>query len=342
MKRAGIRRALLAAVLAVTTAMPVRAGSSAVVLMYHGFGDGGSSTNTGIAQFEAHLAELRSGGYAVLPLSRIVDAIRSGRPLPDLAVAITVNDAPRSAYDVAWPRLKAAGLPFTVFVTTSVVDGRGRNYMSWDQLRELAKAGVEIGAQTHDHPHLPAETAERARTGMEQADRRIAEEVGRRPTLFAYPYGEAGLAQRDLAREHGYAAAFGQHSGPAYPGSDPFYLPRFPLGRDEGEIVRFRRVARSLPLPVENVLPPDSSLAVNPPRFEFTVAEGVERPDRLGCYASHTGALSLARSGRRVSMRPPRPFPPTRGRINCTVPGPDGRWLWYGMQFHVPTRPTAR
>ncbi|MEO5372825.1 MAG: polysaccharide deacetylase family protein [Alphaproteobacteria bacterium] len=330
--------AVLAASLALCAPGPCEAGTSAVVLMYHGFGDGGSSTNTGIAQFEAQLAELRSGGYAVLPLSRVVEAIRDGQPLPDLAVAITINDAPRSAYEVAWPRLRAAGLPFTVFVTTSVVDHRGRAYMSWDQLRELARAGVEIGAQTHDHPHMPAQSADRNRAEMETANQRIAAETGHRPTLFAYPYGEAGTAEIDLVRAAGYGAAFGQHSGPVHPGADLHSLPRFPLGREEGGIDRFRRILRTLPLPVEDVRPANPALTSNPPRVEFTVAEGVEGLERIGCYASHTGRLVVERHGRRVSMRPPRPFPPTRGRINCTVPTDQGRWRWFGMQVYVQER----
>ena len=62
--------------------------------MYHRFGEQGfPSTNTTIEQFEAHLDELTSGAYTVLPLIDITRAILAGESLPDRSVAITIDDA---------------------------------------------------------------------------------------------------------------------------------------------------------------------------------------------------------------------------------------------------------
>jgi hypothetical protein len=128
---------------------------SAVAIMYHRFGeDAHPSTNIKLEQFDAHLAELSSGKYAVLPLPEIVAALRSGTPLPDRAVAITIDDAYRSVYTEAWPRLRKAGLPFTLFVATQPVEQGLPGFMTWDQIRELRDAGVTIGAHTHTHAHL--------------------------------------------------------------------------------------------------------------------------------------------------------------------------------------------
>ena len=58
--------------------------SAAVLLMYHRFGeDDLPSTSIRLEQFEAHLAELKSGGYQVLPLPQIVAALRDRKPLPE-------------------------------------------------------------------------------------------------------------------------------------------------------------------------------------------------------------------------------------------------------------------
>src|SRR3546814_19795417 len=79
--------------------------------MYHRFGEHkAAATNITLQQFAAHIAELTSGRYSVLPLPDIVAALREGRPLPDRTVAITIDDAYRSVYREAWPMLKAAGL----------------------------------------------------------------------------------------------------------------------------------------------------------------------------------------------------------------------------------------
>jgi hypothetical protein len=101
---------------------------------------------------------------------------------------------------------------------------------------------------------------------------------------------------------------------------------------------RFRLVANALPLPVTEQTPRDPLVAPgdNPPRLSFTVAEGVTGLERLDCYVSGQGRMELKREGaRRFTGRPARPFSPGRTRINCTAPGPDGRWRWLGMQFYV-------
>ena len=99
---------------------PNATSNSAAVLMYHRFAEPAHpSTNIRIDQFEAHIEELKSGPYTVVPLADVVAAMTGGKPLPDRAVAITIDDAYLSVYTEAWPRLQAAGFPFTVFVATS-------------------------------------------------------------------------------------------------------------------------------------------------------------------------------------------------------------------------------
>ncbi len=47
--------------------------------------------------------------------------------------------------------------------------------------------------------------------------------------------------------------------------------------------------------------------------------------------------MAIERLGaRRFEVRLAEPFPPGRARVNCTLPGPAGRWRWFGMQFVVP------
>jgi peptidoglycan/xylan/chitin deacetylase (PgdA/CDA1 family) len=136
-------------------AMDAYAGNSAVIFMYHRFGeDEYPSTSIKLEQFEAHLAELKSGGYTVMALPDIVKALEKGTALPDRTIALTIDDAYLSVYEDAWPRLKKLGLPFTLFVATDPVDQGIQGYMSWSQIRELSKSGVAIGSQTASHLHM--------------------------------------------------------------------------------------------------------------------------------------------------------------------------------------------
>jgi peptidoglycan/xylan/chitin deacetylase (PgdA/CDA1 family) len=318
---------------------PVAETASAVVLMYHRFGEEDlPTTSIRIDQFEAHLAELKSGDYQVLPLPRIVTALRDRKPLPDRAVAITIDDAYRSVYLEAWPRLRAAGLPFTLFVSTDVIQHGGGDYMSWDEIRELARNGVEIGNQTASHPHLPTLPLDKARDEIRAANARIEAEIGQKPTLLAYPYGEYSAAIREMVANEGFHAAFGQHSGVAYSQMDRHQLPRFPLNENYGGLDRFRLVANALPLPVTDLTPNDPVLTGrNPPAIGFTVMSGIGDTAQLDCFASRQGRTHIERlPAGRIEIRLAEPLPAGRSRLNCTMPGPDSRWRWFGLQFYVP------
>ena len=315
--------------------------SAAVILMYHRFGEAKyPATNIRMEQFRAHLHELARPAYRVRPLPEIVEALRSGRPLPPRTVGLTIDDAYRSIYTQAWPLLKAAGLPFTIFVATEGVDRGYRELMSWAELRELVASGlVTLGNHSVSHLHMADHGRARNVAELRQASARIEAETGRAPTLLAYPYGETSTNVRAVAEELRFAAAFGQQSGAIGTGMDELTLPRFALNEHYGTLERFRLAVNALPLPVRDVIPQDPVLTSqnNPPLFGFTVAPEAGGLERLACYVAGQGRLALRAVGaRRVEGRPGAPLPPGRTRINCTLPGPEGRWRWFGVQFYRP------
>ena len=333
-KLGGIIAALM---LTLAGVQPLRAADSAVVFMYHRFDDDRfPSANTRLDQLDAHIAELKQGGYTVWSLPRIVAQLKSGQPLPTKVVGLTIDDAWSSVYRVAWPKLKAANFPFTVFVVTDETDRGGGEYMSWDNIRELAQSGlVTIGSQGAGHPHMPTLTASDMADDLRRAANRFQDELGMVPKLFAWPFGEMSREAVKVVQAAGYDVAFGQHSGPAWSGADPYFLPRFALNETYGEIDRFRLAAHTLALPAVDITPADPKLLTNPPSFGFTLAQEVPGAELLACYAAHEGKVVTEQLGPRVEVRMTKPFPPGRGRINCTIPTLDGRWRWFGWQFYV-------
>ncbi|MQA64969.1 MAG: polysaccharide deacetylase family protein [Alphaproteobacteria bacterium] len=315
------------------------AAGSAVVLMYHRFGEARyPATSIRIDQFEAHIRELTSSAYRVLALPEVVAALRDGRRLPDRTVAITVDDAFTSVYREAWPRLRAANLPFTLFVATGQIAERpGGEYMTWDQVREMAKAGVTIANHSVTHARLPELGNRRIAEELEMSSAMLQKELGVRPTIHAYPYGEASTHVLAAARKAGFVAAFGQHSGVLHPKSNMDYLPRFALNETYGSIERFRLAVNALPLYATDISPSDPTLQRNPPPFGFTVPEGVPPGNLLACYSSQHGKLAIERLGaRRIEVRLPSALRAGRARINCTLPARGGRWRWFGYQYYVP------
>ncbi|NQV84126.1 MAG: polysaccharide deacetylase family protein [Rhodospirillales bacterium] len=315
------------------------ADANAVVIMYHRFGESRyPSTNVTIKQFDAHLEELSTGGYTVMALPDIIKAMRSGQALPERTVGISIDDAYLSVYTEAWPRLKAAGFPFTIFVATDPVDQNTHDFMTWAQVREMAEAGVTVAAHTGSHLHMPKASQARNLDELARSKKRVQEMLGQTPEIFAYPYGESSLGVQAMAKDAGFIAAFGQHSGAFNAGAEMFDLPRFAMNENYAGMARFRLAANALALPVMDLTPTDPLIKThNPPAMGFTLTRDIKGIERLSCFAAHEGSAKLERLGqRRIEVRVETPFPKGRTRVNCTQPGPDGRWYWFGRQFYRP------
>lgn len=314
---------------------PAKAADHVPVLVYGSFGAEGPRA-VKLEQFETQLNEIANGGWQVLPLSEIVMALRKRKPVPARAIAISIDDAHESVFTEAWPRLKRAGLPFTLFVSTGALDRSAPGYMSWAQLRTLSEAGVEIGNLTVSQPHMAQQTDERNGEEIATAQSRIREETGQEPQLFAYPYGEWTPAVRRQVIQSGFLGAFGQQSGVAHAGADWFSFPRFPINENLGGLSRFLMAATALPLVVVDVEPAGTVIETTRPRIAFTVDPEAGPLDRLACFASsEPGPLGLLLGDdRRVEITLTRELPVGRTRINCTLPAAEGRWQWFGLQLN--------
>ncbi len=314
--------------------------TKAVVIMYHRFGEGDfPSTNISMDQFRAHVEELKTGGYNVTSLPKIIAALRNGEPLPPKTVGLSVDDAYESVYTKAWPILKAAGFPLTIFIATDPIEQHTDRYMSWDQLRTLADEGVTMGSQTKFHPHMADLSAEANKTEIRISNEIFEEKLGKVPDLFAYPYGEASTEVMALVKDAGYVAAFGQHSGAIGSGGELYNLPRFAMNESYGSIDRFKLAANALPISVTDITPANPTFGKpNPPLIGFTLTWPETGLDRLTCYASHVEKLELQRLGKRIEVRTDKAMPPGRTRLNCTIPAGNGRWYWFGQQYYVPKK----
>lgn len=314
--------------------------NGAMVFMYHRFGENNlPQTNIRLEQFEAHLEEAKNGRYSVMSVPDILSALNEGRALPDRAIAFTVDDAYLSVYTEAWPRFRKAGIPFTLYVATRLINQGNKNYMSWDQIRELHKAGVTIGSQANGHLHMASIDPEKARADLVASNEDFQRELGFVPDVIAWPYGEYSTEIQTIARDLGFRNGFGQHTGVAHSSSDPMGLPRAAMNEKYGDMDRFRNLANALPIPIRELTPLDAlTTAQNPPMLGFTIDESIRNPQRMRCYPNRSN-VSLEifwLSDQRAEIRFADALPKGRTRINCTLLGPGQRWRWLGQLFVTP------
>ena len=257
------------------------AADYAVIFVYHRFGEEDHhQTSIAVEQFDQHIAELATAKYTVLPIPEILAKLKSGTALPEKTIGITIDDAFRSVYEIAYPKLREHNLPFTLFVATRPIDLKLPDYMNWEQIRELRDAGITIGSQTHTHLHMAARGADASRADVETANERFITELGAAPSLFAYPYGEASGAAMSVVRDAGFAFAFGQHSGVADRTSPPSSAPV----RVQQRVWRRSSVSigrECVAVAGAGYLAPDPLLKRNPPAFGLTVDSKVDGLARL-------------------------------------------------------------
>ena len=103
--------------------------------------------------------------------------------------------------------------------------------MSDDQVRQLHRAGMEIGGHTVNHPIIARMDSAAARTEIADGKARLEQIIGEPIRTFAYPNGKPG---QDYIAEHvamvkqlGFESAVCTAWGAARPGTDLFQLPRF-------------------------------------------------------------------------------------------------------------------
>tara|TARA_Y100000741_G_scaffold209138_1_gene159287 strand:- start:805 stop:1818 length:1014 start_codon:yes stop_codon:yes gene_type:complete len=312
--------------------------NSAVVFMYHKFGISKyPTTSVTLEQLDAHIKEFSKEKYSLKPIEFIVDTIINDGELPNNTIGISVDDADKSFYSTAWPKFKENGIPVTLFVNTSTIHKNNKNYLNWDQIRELRDEGVSIGAHSHSHYHMSELSIDEVINEIEISNNIFLKELGEIPPLFAFPYGEANEEIMNLLKEYKFKVAFGQHSGVINETSNLYYLPRFSLNERYGEIDRVKFAANAKGLGVYDFIPKDPAIKENPPYVGFSLLDEKLVPS-LDCFVFDSRGQvekELFKFNERIEIRLKRKLTKGRSRINCTAKGKDGFWRWYGHQFYL-------
>ena len=232
--------------------------------------------------------------FHLVSLSEIGQSLQTGRPLPDSALAVTIDDGYRDILMDAFSIFQKFEIPVTVFLITDFIDrklwpwwnqveyavrhagvssvhfslpgslpatysllaaqekehactaicaqvkGVPNNTrvafirklpelfqvdlpavappeyaaLHWDEIRTLAKAGMEFGAHTVTHPILPnVEDPESVYSEIADSKKRIEQELGRNVPHFCYPNGDFNDTVLQAVERCGFQTAVTTRSG---------------------------------------------------------------------------------------------------------------------------------
>jgi len=211
----------------------VGAERKAPVLMYHEIGDGQNELWVSEKNFEAQLAFLEERGYHSVTLPQLQAALEGRAELPSHPIVLTFDDGYSSHFSTAYPLLRKHGFSGVFFVYTS---GVGRpNSVTWDQLREMQAAGMEIESHTVHHVDLAVASAHPDRLWRELADSRstLQAELGAPVEYLCYPAGRYNAKVLEAARRVGYLAAFTTKPGWTTSAQDPLQWRRVRVNRSD-------------------------------------------------------------------------------------------------------------
>lgn len=205
------------------------------LLTFHAIDERSSVISFSPALFERGMARLRQAGFRTITLQAAAEYLRRGKPFPERSVVLTFDDGYRSVYREAFPVLQKHGMTATVFLTSGRPDSarteerlpelNGRERLSWREIREMARHGIDFGAHTLTHPDLTRLSRDAAEREIVLSQQIIQEALGSRVISFAYPFGAYDRVSIEIAKRH-FDCACSARLGFITPSSELYALER--------------------------------------------------------------------------------------------------------------------
>lgn len=210
------------------------------VLFYHRVAD--KALNPWTCTNEQFAQQMRwlKRNFELITLGEAQQRLRNGlshRP----AVCVTFDDGYAENCEQAIPLLVRESIPCTYFVATRYVFdqlpfphdlARSQRLQpnTLNQLREMAAAGIEIGAHTRNHVDLgQIHDPHRLEDEVVRSGEELQAAVGKPVRYFAFPFGQHTNLNAEvfhLAHSAGYEAVCSAYGGYNTPGDDAFHIQR--------------------------------------------------------------------------------------------------------------------
>jgi peptidoglycan/xylan/chitin deacetylase (PgdA/CDA1 family) len=222
------------------------------VLMYHSVSDdpepdihGYYRLTTSPARFREQMISLQDYGYTTVTLAEGLDRLRTkctdhGRSDQDRNVVLTFDDGYLDFMTHAWPVLAEFGMMATVYLPTAFIGNqpktfKGRECLTWTQVRELHGQRISFGTHTVNHPQLHDLNWADIQTELLDSRHCLEDQLGHPVHEFAYPYAYPSsdhlfCNRLDTTLQHcGYQHGVNTTIGTVIDGDNKMRLKRLPV-----------------------------------------------------------------------------------------------------------------
>jgi peptidoglycan/xylan/chitin deacetylase (PgdA/CDA1 family) len=178
--------------------------------------------------FERHLDYLIAH-HEIVTLDDLRDWILGRRQFARIPCVLTFDDGWLDNYQEAFPVLRSRGVPGTIFLITDHVGTP--EMVTWDQVREMERAGIQFGSHTATHPVLTSLDDEAILHELVRSRERLVLELAQPIEWFCYPKGIYDTRALMVARDR-YTGAVTTREGPVSVGDDLHQVQRVGIHDD--------------------------------------------------------------------------------------------------------------
>lgn len=222
-----------------------------VVLMYHDVSPNPTDAKSlDMKVFKYQLQLMKDNGFKWITMDQYVNFVIHNVPVPDNAVLLTFDDGYETFYQHVFPILSKNSIPATNFLIVSTIDNPkhvGIPKLSWKQIQEMHKSGIEFYNHTFDshgyapiaiegntklrpalmgplddkkHKHIESERdfEQRVHQDLAQAGQILREKLGNVNNVLAFPYGGYTDSLLSVCKELGIQVTFTVKKGINGPG----------------------------------------------------------------------------------------------------------------------------
>lgn len=188
--------------------------------------------------FAAQLDELAAQGYTTITPQDYARARKGKQQLPEKPIILTFDDGYEDNWRVVLPMLEERGMKAAFYMVTNKIGQPG--YLTWDNLFDLERHGMEIGGHTANHLPLTTLSPEQQRDELRLSKLMLEWRGLKTIYSFSYPNGAYDDGIVAMLEEEKYLTAVTGEAGLNTLTMNPYLLRRVNVPPPHFGLMEFR------------------------------------------------------------------------------------------------------
>ena len=188
--------------------------------------------------FAAQLDDLAAQGYTTITPQDYARARKGKQQLPEKPIILTFDDGYEDNWRVVLPMLEERGMKAAFYMVTNKIGQPG--YLTWDNLFDLERHGMEIGGHTANHLPLTTLSPEQQRDELRLSKLMLEWRGLKTIYSFSYPNGAYDDGIVAMLEEEKYLTAVTGEAGLNTLTMNPYLLRRVNVPPPHFGLMEFR------------------------------------------------------------------------------------------------------